>query len=645
MIIRLLLPVMGYLVARLPPRCVAFLCQFWGRFFFLFFRKRRCIMLSNLAHAFPDKTQEECEILAQKSCSRMIELGLLAVALPYFSEKRMRQSFQLDASIGEFFSEKEKNDGPRIVLLPHFSQMEAMTILPLLCEGAKKSEIGVIYRPFRSRALERWIRETRERFGLKLLSRGNGFLGAKEILKRRGIIVILFDQNANDWGILSTFFGCIASTTPLPDLLHEYFRCPIYMLMPQRLGIFQAKCSMEYLHCHGQILEKSENREPSTGDKYGVAKAMNGWLEKKLSSNGDICCDWLWAHNRWHTHDRKHNWLNLSQKRCAIDFSKIEKKIKIFIRMPNWLGDILMAAPFIRAVRRARPDAQITLIVRERFIQFLENLCLADCILPIKEKNHPKKYYPRTYYQQLLAYRRLKPDFCIRLTNHSLSGDIEVLFLNARHTFSQQFLGKKCPWFSEKITMSRDGPGVHQVKNLQFFAEQMGYRGDWDLKPIHLKIEKLNAIGLICGSENNPKKRWPTQHWIGLIEILLRQTTAHIILFGTGNDVAISQEIKRAFPHENRLIDRTGKTNLFEFFREIATCRFAIGNDTGGVHLSNFLGITTVVLFGPTNPHKTRPFFDAPVHIIPSPDRENFAALVPNFVAEMLSNLNLFSSP
>jgi ADP-heptose:LPS heptosyltransferase/lauroyl/myristoyl acyltransferase len=643
MIIRPLLSVMGYLIAHLPLRCIAFLCQILGRFFFLFFPKRRRIILCNLAHAFPDKTQEECEIVAQKSCSRMIELGLLAATLPYFSEKRMRQSFQLDASIGEFFSEKEKNGGPRIVLLPHFSQMEAMTIIPLLSEGAAKNEIGVIYRPFKSKALERWIRKTRERFGLKLLSRGNGFLGAKEILKRNGIVVILFDQNANDWGILSTFFGRIASTTPLPDLLHGHFRCPIYMLMPQRLGIFQAKCFAERLDCKGQKREKSGHCDSSTGDAYGVAKAMNSWLERKLSSDGDIRCDWLWAHNRWRTHDQKHNWLNLSQKRCAIDFSKIEKKIKIFIRMPNWLGDILMAIPLIRAVRRARPDAQITLIARPRFIQFLENLCLADGVLPIEEKHHSKKYYPRAYYQQLFAYRRLKPDFCICLMNQALSGNIEVLLLNARHSFAQQFLGKKAPWFSEKITMNRDGPSVHQVENLHFFAEQMGYRDHWDLRTIDLKIEKLNAIALICGSENNPNTRWPVHHWIRLIEILLRRTTANIMLFGTANDLTISRKITHAFPHENRLIDRTGKTNLLEFAHEIASCKFAIGNDTGGVHLSNFLGIPTVVLFGPTNPHKTRPIFGAPVHIILSPDRKNFAALTPNFVAEMLSNLDLFS--
>jgi ADP-heptose:LPS heptosyltransferase len=533
----------------------------------------------------------------------------------------------LDDSIGEFFREKARKNGPRIILLPHFSQMEAMTIIPLLNETARQNEIGVIYRPFKNRALEQFIRKTREKFGIKLLARGSGFLGAMEILKRNGIVVILFDQNANDWGILSTFFGRIASTTPLPDLLYKHFRCPIYGLMPQRLGIFRAKCYVESIDC------KSKN---SANDNYCVTHAMNAWLEQKLSSNEETCCDWLWAHNRWHTHDQGHNWLNLSQKRCAIDWPKIEKKVKISIRMPNWLGDILMAIPLVKAVRQARPDAQIILLARSHFVQFLENLHLADQILPLAKKS-------KKYYQQHFEYRRLKPDFLIRLVN-STTADIETFILNATHAFSQQFPSKKRPWFSTRIFINFDNlQTVHQEKTTQFFAKKMGYQGDWDCHPLDLKVAQSHAIGLICGSENSPAKRWPTPHWIDLVAILLRRTTADIILFGTATDAVITQEIKGKFRNANRVIDRAGETNLPEFVNEIATCKLVIGNDTGGVHLANFLGIPTVVLFGPTNSDKTRPIFDAPVHIIKSPDKNNFAALSPNFVAETLANFDVFS--
>jgi ADP-heptose:LPS heptosyltransferase/lauroyl/myristoyl acyltransferase len=636
MIFRPLIGAVGYVAARLPVTCVALLCQFCGRFFLLFFRKRRRIILSNLAHAFPEKTETECKILARKSCAHMIELGLLAIALPYFSKKRIRQSFQLDDSIEALFREKKQNDGPRIVLLPHFSQMEAMTVIPSLSEAAKQNEIGVIYRPFKNRALEHWIHRTREKFGLKLLARGMGFFGAKAILKRNGIVVILFDQNANDWGVLSTFCGRVASTTPLPDLLYGHFRCPIYGLMPQRMGVFRAKCFAERLNGAGENSEKfTHNRKFPCGD-YGVATAMNMWLEQKLLSNEGTCCDWLWAHNRWHTHDQRHNWLNLSQKRCAIDFARLAKKVKIFIRMPNWLGDVIMAIPLVKAVRRARPDAQITLLVRSHFVQFLENLHLADCVLQLAPKS-------KRYYRQLFEYRRLNPDFLIRLVN-STTGDIETFIMAAAHAFAQQFPRKKRPLFSERIFMNFKNPQtVHQEETIRFFAQAMGYEGDWDLTPLRLKIATFPRIGLICGSENSPAKRWQTSHWIALIGVLLGRTAAEIMLFGTPRDTSVTRAIKDQFQRESRIVDRAGETNLSEFAGEIATCKLVIGNDTGGVHLSNFLGIPTVVLFGPTNPDKTRPIFEAPVYIIKSPDKSNFATLTPNLVAETLADLNLLS--
>jgi lauroyl/myristoyl acyltransferase/ADP-heptose:LPS heptosyltransferase len=634
MIFRFLIGITGYFTAHLPPRWVELLCWFWGQFFFTFFRRRRRIILSNFAHAFPEKTHAECKILAQESCARMVELGLLAVALPYFSEKRIRRSIHLGDSIEEFFREKVKNNGPRIILLPHFSQMEALTAIPLLSDAAKGSEIGVIYRPFANKVLERWIRRTRERFGLKLLARGNDFWAAKAMLERGGIVVILFDQNANEGGILATFFGRGAATTYLPDLLYRHFSCPIYMLMPRRTGIFRAKCSVERLPLEPKI--------PDDGRKnYPVIRAMNTWLERKLSAADGVCCDWLWAHNRWRTLDQTHNWLSLPQRRRAFDDSEIEKKVKIFIRMPNWLGDIIMTIPAVKAICRARPDAKVTLIVRKNFVQFLKALSIADRILPIGRRANGKTFYPLAYYRQLLEYRRLEPDFLVRIGNDSTTGDIEVLLMNPKLSFAPRFVNKKRPYFSECITMDRDSPAVHQVENLRYFIEKMGYQGDWDLAPIDLKIPKMKAIGLICGSENNPEKRWPISHWIALIEVFLGRMAADIVLFGTPDDAAITREIKGHFPDERRLIDRAGKTNLLEFRNEIAACELVIGNDTGGVHLSNFLGIPTVILFGPTNLRKTRPIFDAPIHIIRSPDTKNFSTLAPNAVANALSNANL----
>ena len=44
-----------------------------------------------------------------------------------------------------------------------------------------------------------------------------------------------------------------------------------------------------------------------------------------------------------------------------------------------------------------------------------------------------------------------------------------------------------------------------------------------------------------------------------------------------------------------------------------------VSNDTGGMHLANALGVPVVGLFGPTNPVRTGPVFNAPRAILQAP--------------------------
>ena len=123
-------------------------------------------------------------------------------------------------------------------------------------------------------------------------------------------------------------------------------------------------------------------------------------------------------------------------------------------------------------------------------------------------------------------------------------------------------------------------------------------------------------IGLICGTENDPEKRWPVEYWRALIRRLLReQPETPILLFGTARDISTTSEVAEGFPHE-QVIDLAGKTSLLEFAEKLAACRMVVCNDTGGMHLANAIGTPVAALFGPTNPVRTGPIFKAPLQVI-----------------------------
>ncbi len=119
---------------------------------------------------------------------------------------------------------------------------------------------------------------------------------------------------------------------------------------------------------------------------------------------------------------------------------------------------------------------------------------------------------------------------------------------------------------------------------------------------------------MICGSENNPEKRWPIAHWRKLIAALPKEKFQ---LLGTSNDCATTTEIVRSF--ENRTNNLTGRTDLSQFFDALCQSKLLVINGTGGMHLANAFGVPLIALFGPTNPICTGPVFSGPAVVLQPP--------------------------
>jgi ADP-heptose:LPS heptosyltransferase len=165
----------------------------------------------------------------------------------------------------------------------------------------------------------------------------------------------------------------------------------------------------------------------------------------------------------------------------------------------------------------------------------------------------------------------------------------------------------------------------HQVRLWEEFLRHFGLNAPLDFAPLapppggSEPPGSLGAtIGLICGSENEPGKRWPAPHWRTLVT---RVAAAHpdlrFRLFGTARDQAVADVVARglAAPVENL----AGRTDLAAFAARLRECRLLITNDTGGMHLANALGVPLLALFGPTNPVRTAPVFSATVRVLQPP--------------------------
>lgn len=597
---------MGWLLARLPVDCSRLLCWLAGSALFYGTRKGR-LALSNLHHAFPEAGEAWRREVARESCRRSIEMFTLAIALPYLRPERLRRVLEIPAEARSFFQQYRHQ--PLLVLLPHGPLMESMVLLPALVAGLDQA--GVFYRPLDNPGLDRWVRQTRSRWGVQLLSRRSDVHKAREILRANGVVAVLFDQNAGFSGALISFFDRLASASELPGLLAQKHRAQVVAAHPKRLGFWRGVLEMTPLHS-----------EPTTA---AVTVAANRWLENLLRNDAEARAGWLWIHNRWKTQDEFWCRFRIHLKRNFIPDSLLAagqgqwpRRTRFWVRLPNWLGDTVMALPLLRALRMGRPDAEITLLGKPPVLALLQSLGIGDAGRPLPPRNS-------RYFLAFRRWRTLYPDTVILLTN-SFRGDLEACLLRAPQRFGIRRPGHPRPLLTHawKKPSDLDEAALHQTRLWELYFRYFGLEETLDLTPLRLHPDPSPAvwkprIGLICGTENSPEKRWPTLRWRELTQrILTHHPRAEVHLFGTIRDRPIAQMVAAGLD-PLRVEDRTGKTDLVELARELKLCRVVACNDTGGMHLANALGVPVAAIYGPTNPVRTGPIFAAPTLLLQPP--------------------------
>ncbi|HUL53854.1 MAG TPA: glycosyltransferase family 9 protein [Opitutaceae bacterium] len=614
-----ILRVMGWTLAHLPEGLLRGLAGALGDVLYFGFPRRRRLVLSNLHHAFADRPVRWQRAIGRESCRRLIETGLLSFALPCLPPARLRGMIRATPALAAALAAHRAGDaagagaGPRptIFATAHLCYWETETAMALAVPPPFP-EFGVIFRPLDNAAADAWMKRSRERFGMRLLSRKAGFQEAMKILRRNGCLGLLVDQNAGLQGALSTLFGRVCSTSELAGLLAERFRADVYALYPRRLAFWR--------------IELDAHRIARGGAAEDATLALNRHLEAHLRSSDDACASWLWAHDRWRNQDIPARRLRLEAKRNLLEadlrgrgLATLPRQTRLWIRLPNWLGDVVMAIPLLRALRVSRPDAEITLQARPQFCPWLEQAGVADRVHPLPPPG-PARF---------LHFRRLRHDYpdCYLLFTNSIRGDLEAWLTRCRQRFGVVRRGRPRPLLTHawRVPDDFDETRRHQLGLWEQFLRHFGLNAPPDFTPLAFPppgsppaTSELVTIGLICGSENDPAKRWPTVHWRAF---LARASAAHphlrFRLFGTAKDQPVADAVARDLgtPVENL----AGRTDLVAFAARLRECRLLVTNDTGGMHLANAVGVPLLALFGPTNPVRTAPVFRSPVRVLQPP--------------------------
>jgi lipopolysaccharide heptosyltransferase II len=285
------------------------------------------------------------------------------------------------------------------------------------------------------------------------------------------------------------------------------------------------------------------------------------------------------------------------------------KADRILVRLPNWLGDIVMALPALAMVRAGFPGAHLTFALPAAFAPiFAERTDAApDAVLALKEKDQGRR-------SEIAKLRSVHADLAILLTNSFGSAWI------VRRARIRERWGYRANLRRALLTRAVRRPGgrVHQAEYYRALmtgldlpkAESIGRmvataqtraRGRALLERAGMR-EGTPIVGFAPGAAYGQAKRWPPQR-AGEVARQLSERGIAVVLVGAAADRDAGRAIESVAP----VVNLIGRTSLSELIGVIAACETFLSNDSGAMHLAAAIGRPVVAIFGPTNELATAP--------------------------------------
>jgi heptosyltransferase II len=305
----------------------------------------------------------------------------------------------------------------------------------------------------------------------------------------------------------------------------------------------------------------------------------------------------------------------------AIDPNEVRR---LLVRGTNWVGDAVMSVPALREIRRIFSRARISLLVRP---WVRDVYSAADFVDEVIE-------YDKTRFHRGWSGK-------IRLVAQIKRGEYDLAIL-LQSAFEAAFHA----WLSripQRIGYARDGrslllthavridPEVRQVHQGYYYlgilsgagllppkiwqrqyplSASVGVR-DSDSESARDLLRRRGVhqnevlIGLNPGAFYGGAKRWLSDRYAAVADLLAAKYDARIVIFGAPSERRIADEVSQMMTHKALVM--AGETSLGQLMGLLKECRLLITNDSGPMHLAAALDVPQVAIFGSSSEIATGP--------------------------------------
>jgi ADP-heptose:LPS heptosyltransferase len=310
------------------------------------------------------------------------------------------------------------------------------------------------------------------------------------------------------------------------------------------------------------------------------------------------------------------------------------------------IGDEILFLPTLQSIRKAYPDASLTLLLEPRSRSFEQITNLIDSTIVFDIKKRP--LLPSDLWQLLSLIREGRYDVVV-----SSGGSPQVaalLFLSAikkRVGYGSNPLAKLL--LTDPIPLNKNQYAAGMYQDLAQGIGQAKMPPAQCLPVAFLKKDSLERMGDFLHTTDSTKrlvvihpgtsrlavqkgiiKTWETDNWVNLISRLQAHKDIQVILAGGPDDEETIADLLKKAPAASSggdLLSAVGKTkSLADLAALISLSDLLVCVDSAPMHLAVALDKPLVALFGPTDEAKLLPMTDT---LSPGADNQATGMLSP----------------
>jgi len=277
-----------------------------------------------------------------------------------------------------------------------------------------------------------------------------------------------------------------------------------------------------------------------------------------------------------------------------------------------------MTTPAVRAIRKAFPDARITLLAKPWVLPVFENSPHVDDLMGYDAEGRHNGFVGKTRLARDLGKGGF--DAAILLQNAIEAAVIarmaKIPVRVGYDTDARRLL------LTHPVRCSRGIKRVHQTGYYLNMLKKAGFPAEKG--PLHLTVSERHRIRALNILQNhgvsrderligiNPSaafgsaKQWFPERFAEAANRIQTQYGTRTLIFGGPGDRELGRRIAGMI--NDTPVDLSGQTTLSEAMALIDTCRLFITNDSGLMHVAAALGRPLIAIFGSTNPITTGPF-------------------------------------